>query len=171
MDRSEKWAKDHRVKEEVWKREQGKEKGGVLEFKQCGNCLPSQKTGSREECKRNLKRWEWEKRNLLRTPKPPECPLKNFASLRRLTLHCTCFLLCRFVVVIAISSQMLLFIQRGLVKMSLFYHDTMFHCDTLPRRGNVAMCEHELGMPMNASIWDIFKRHIVLDVYLLPQQT
>lgn len=67
-------------------------------------------------------------------------PLKNFASLRQLNLHCTCFLHCCFVVVIAIPSQMLLFIQWGLVKMSLFYHGTMFHCDTLPRRQNVAMC-------------------------------
>lgn len=72
---------------------------------------------TKQEVERNAtetsKRWEREKRNLLKTPKPPECPIKNFASLRRLTLLCTSFSLCRFVVVIAISSQMLLFIQWG----------------------------------------------------------
>lgn len=84
MDRFEKWDEGHRVEEGVWKIERKRE-GGVYEFKQCGNCLPSQKTGSWVECNRNLKRLEGEKENLLRTLKPPECPPKKPAR------HCTCF--------------------------------------------------------------------------------
>lgn len=61
-------------------------------------------------------------------------PRQTFACVRRLTLLHASVSPCCFVVVIAIPSQMLLFIQRGAVKMSLFYHRTMCHCHALPRR-------------------------------------
>lgn len=148
------------------KKSKERRKEGSKSSNSVGTVSHLKKTGSREECKRNLKRWEREKRKLLRTPKPPECPLKNFASLSwlpdiALHLFFFCFVLfflpCRFVLVVAISSQMLLFIQQSLVKMSLFYHNTMFHCRNFAKeidRNDVCRCW--LGMPVKTSVRGTF---------------
>lgn len=130
------------------------------------------------ECDRNLKNGKDSKETFWEHPNHQNAP-KNVASEAIEVYACTCFSLCRFVVVFAIPSQMLLFIQRGLVKMSLFYNGTMFHCDTLPRRWDrsAALCAlpraarcHELEMSVNASVWSAFPRH-TRHVYLRSQQT
>lgn len=109
----------------------------VWHFTSVWQLSPIKKTGS-SECNRNLRRWDRKRGG--GTTRPPEWSRTNCASLECLTLHCTCFLPCCSVVVVAVSNQMLLFIQLGLVKIPLFYYPTMFHCETLPRRQNITMC-------------------------------
>lgn len=111
----------------VWQKAMEKVGG---ELKQCGNCLNSLKTGSWEECDRNLKRMGKKENDPFEETKPQKCLIKTIPE-----PHWSCsglFLFC-ILVVIGFSFWVDPCIHSEASERSHCSTTTQFHCET-PRK-------------------------------------